>query len=300
MKRILAFILSALCLAGGAVSMQAAAQESLRVYISVDMEGIAGVTASDQVSFEGRDYQMARLWTTLEANAAIEGALDAGATEIVVNDSHGSMRNILPHELNPAARLITGTPKPLGMVEGIDRGFDAALFIGYHARAGSKDGALDHTYMGAAVHALRVNGHEMGETELNALIAGYFGVPVVLVSGDATLGEQVRELLGEELVTVAVKESIGRYAANTLVPGEAQKLIRENVRLALERRRDIRPFQLPGPYRFELDFLYSYQAAAAELVPGVERAGPRSVTYVQDDPVEGMRLLRALLSLARP
>jgi D-amino peptidase len=279
---------------------QVLAQQGLRVYISVDMEGVAGVTASDQVTAGGGDYQMARMWTTQEANAAIQGALDAGATYIVVNDSHGGMRNILAHELNPAARLITGTPKPLGMMQGIDETFDAAIFIGYHSRAGSANGILDHTYSGASVYSLKINGLEVGESELNALIAAQFGVPVVMIAGDRAVCEQVKGLLGEQVVTVEVKEGIGRFAANTLVPSEAQRRIRENTRLALERRAAIQPFHLEGPYHFEVNFLNSAQAEAAELVPGVGRAAPRTVTYSQEDFIEGFRLFRALLSLARP
>ncbi len=275
------------------------AQEGLKVFISVDMEGIAGVAASDQVRADGRDYHMARMWTTQETNAAIKGALDAGATEIVVNDSHGSMRNIIADELNPAARLITGSPKPLGMMQGIDDTFDAAIFIGYHARAGTIDGVLDHTYSGAAVYALRINDLEVGESELNAMIAGEFGVPVVMIAGDKAVCEQVTDILGHNIITVPVKEGIGRYAANTLVPSEAQKLIREQVRIALEKRGEIEPYLLLRPYTFEIDFLYSYQAAAAELIPGVERITPRTVVYTQEEFIEGFKLFRALLSLAR-
>ncbi len=275
------------------------AQDGLKVFISVDMEGIAGVVASDHVRADGKDYHMARMWTTQETNAAIEGALDAGATEIVVNDSHGSMRNIIAHELNPAARLITGSPKPFGMMQGIDDSFDAAIFIGYHARAGTTDGVLDHTYSGAAIYALRINDLEVGESELNAIIAGLYEVPVVMIAGDRAVCEQVRDILDQNIVTVEVKEGIGRYAANTLVPSEAQKKIRENARIAIENRGQIEPFKLLSPYKFEVDFLYSYQAEAAELIPGVERFAPRTVVYTQDDFIEGFRLFRALLSLAR-
>ncbi|HHS14125.1 MAG TPA: hypothetical protein ENN03_10225 [bacterium] len=275
-------------------------RKGLRVYISVDMEGIAGVCASDQVSASGRDYHMARMWTTRETNAAIQGALDAGATEILVNDSHGSMRNIIAHELNPAARLITGSPKPLGMMQGIDRTFQAALFIGYHARAGSINGVLDHTYSSAAVYSIKINGLEVGESELNAILAGHFGVPVALVAGDREVCRQVKEMLGDQVLTVEVKEGIGRHAASTLVPAEAQKQIREKTREALENLHAMKPFQLSGPYTFEIDFLYSWQADAAELIPGVERTAPRSILYTQDDFLEGFRLFRALLVLARP
>ncbi len=275
------------------------AEEGLKVFISVDMEGVAGVATRDHVVTGGQDYHMAREWTTQEANAAIKGALEAGATEIVVNDSHGSMRNIIADKLNPAARLITGSPKPLGMMQGIDETFDAAIFIGYHARAGSIDGVLDHTYSSASVYSLRVNGMEVGESELNAILASYYNVPVVMIAGDHTLCKQVEDFLGENIVTTEVKKGIGRTAAKTLVPSEAQKKIKENTRIALEKLNEIEPFELDPPYTFEVDFLYSNQAAAAELVPGVSRAAPRTVEYTQDDFIEGFRLFRALLSIAR-
>ncbi len=123
-----------------------AKKEKLKVFISVDMEGIAGIVSVDHTSSDGKDYGIARRWMTEEANAAIQGALDAGATEIVVNDSHGGMKNLIASEINPNAYLITGSPKPLSMMQGIDETFDAVIFIGYHAKAGTKDGVLDHTY----------------------------------------------------------------------------------------------------------------------------------------------------------
>ena len=190
-------------------------QKKLKVFISADMEGIAGVVNSDQTSSSGNDYNLARRWMTEEVNAAIRGALEAGATEIVVNDSHGSMRNIIVSELSPAARLITGSPKPLSMMQGIDDSFDAVIFIGYHAHAGTKDGVLDHTYSGSRIASIRVNGMELGETGLNALIAGWYGVPVVLVAGDSTVCSQAQEKLGKELEVAPVKEAVGRYSANT-------------------------------------------------------------------------------------
>lgn len=274
-------------------------QKKLKVFISVDMEGIAGVVHSDQTSSSGKDYNIARRWMTEEVNAAIRGALEAGATEIVVNDSHGSMRNVIPSALDPAAFLITGSPKPLAMMQGIDETFDAVIYIGYHAHAGTKDGVLDHTISGSSVHSIKVNGVEMGEAELNALIAGCFNIPVVLIVGDATVCEQVKESLGEELEVAVVKEAVGRYAAKILTPQKAQELIQKKTKLALEKRNIIKPYKLRPPYRIELNFLRSYMADAAELVPQVERTGGRSVSFVSEDFIEGFKLLRALIYLGR-
>jgi D-amino peptidase len=275
------------------------AQGKLKVYISVDMEGIAGVVDSDQVSSAGSDYNLARRWMTQEVNAAIKGALKAGATEIVVNDSHGSMRNIVISELDQAASLITGSPKPLSMMQGIDGTFDAVLFIGYHARAGSEDGVLDHTYSSASVYSIKVNRMELGESEQNALIAGCFDVPVVLITGDRTVCEQVKKSLGEGLETAVVKEGIGRYAAKSLTPFNACQLIEKKAETALRNRDRAKPLKLQPPYRFELTYLRSSMADPAELIPRVKRTGLRTVTYETDDYIQGYKLFRALVALAR-
>jgi len=271
----------------------------LKVFISVDMEGIAGVVNGDQTSISGSGYALARRWMTGEVNAAVRGALKAGATEIVVNDSHGSMRNVIISELHDAAVLITGSPKPLSMMQGIDSSFDAAMFIGYHARAGSKDGVLDHTYSGSSVFSVKVNGLELGETGLNALVAGTYDVPVVLVTGDATLCAQAAKTLGDELETAVVKEAVGRYAAKSLTPENACRLIEEKAEAALKKRTRIKPFKLSPPYRFEVTFLRSAMADPAELIPRVERTGARSVRFQAQDYIQGLKLFRALIGLAR-
>lgn len=274
-------------------------QKKLKVFISVDMEGIAGVVHSDQTSSSGKDYNLARRWMTEEVNAAITAAVQAGATEIVVNDSHGSMRNIIASELNPAARLITGSPKPLAMMQGIDETYDAVIFIGYHARAGTEDGVLDHTISGGSVLSISVNGIEMGEADLNALIAGWYGVPVVLIAGDSTVCRQTQKTLGDELEVAPVKEAVGRYAASTLTPEKAQGLIYKKTKAALEKVEKMKPYKLNPPYRFELHFLRSYMADKAELIPQVERIGGRTVTFETENYIEGFKLLRALIALAR-
>lgn len=282
------------------VASHASAEKKLKVFISVDMEGIAGVVHGDQTSSSGSDYNLARRWMTEEVNAAIRGSLEAGATEIVVNDSHGSMRNVIASELNPAAHLITGSPKPLSMMQGIDETYDAVIFIGYHAHAGTKDGVLDHTYSGGSVLSIKVNDIEMGEAELNALVAGWYNVPVVLIVGDSTVCSQVRKILGDELEVAPVKEAVGRYAAKSLTPKKAQELIQQKTKSALEKASRMKPFKLSPPFRFELNFLYSYMADAAELVPGVERVGGRTVRFETEDYIQGFKLMRALISLGRP
>jgi len=274
-------------------------QGKLKVYISVDMEGIAGVVNGDQTSSSGKDYNLARKWMTQEVNAAINGARLAGATEIVVNDSHGSMRNVIISELDPAAYLITGSPKPLSMMQGIDETYDAIFLIGYHARAGSEDGVLDHTYSSGSVFSIKVNGMELGEAEQNALIAGCYDVPIVLIAGDKTVCAQAKKSLGDGLETAVVKEGIGRHAAKSLTPIKACELIREKAKIALENRNKVKSLKLESPYRFELTYLRSYMADAGELIPQVKRTGPRTVRFETEDYIEGYKLFRALISLAR-
>jgi len=291
-ERVLALLLLISLLAGITEA------QKLKVYISVDMEGITGVVHGDQTG-AGPDYAMARKWMTEDVNAAIQGALDAGATEIIVNDSHGDMRNILLSDLNPAATLITGSPKPLGMMQGIDATVDAAMFIGYHAKAGTMDGVLDHTISGGTVYSVKINGIEMPELGINALAAGYFNVPVVLVTGDKAVCEQTKEILGDKVVTVAVKEGIGRYAAKTLSLEKSHQLIHQQAKAALEKRKDIKPYKLSTPYRFELTYLRSSQADNAMLIPGVKRINPRAVQIESDDYIVGYKFLRALIALGR-
>src|SRR5882724_11920611 len=214
----------------------------MRVYISVDMEGIAGVVHESQTDPAtpafAAEYGRFRCLMTAEANAAVEGALAAGATRVLVNDSHWFMRNLLAEELHQAAELVSGDPKPRSMMQGIDEGgeggFDAALFIGYHARAGTRNAILDHTYADR-IHEVRLNGKPVGELGLNAGLAGVHGVPVALVSGDSALAAEAKDLLGDGVATVIVKEAVSRHAAKSVAPAVACRMIREEVPRALTR-----------------------------------------------------------------
>ena len=294
-------VLFAIVIWGAFAAPFAAAQQTpkLKVYISVDMEGITGVVHGEQVSSGTSEYAAARKWMAEDVNAAVEGAIAAGAREIVVNDSHGSMRNIDPADLHPRAVLISGSPKPLSMMEGIDASFDACLFIGYHARAGTADATLDHTISGAVVRAIRVNGIEMPELGLNAAIAGMFGVPVVLVSGDVAVCKQAKEILGNEVVTVPVKDAIGRQAGRLVPMAEARKAIKDRTTKALRELIKHKPYRLTSPYKFELEYFTSTQADYGVMFPGIERPGARTVAFTSDDYLKGFRTLRALIAIAR-
>ncbi len=271
----------------------------MRVYISVDMEGIAGVAHEDQTDpIEPRhagEYNRFRRLMTNEANAAIAGALDAGAKAVLVNDSHWLMRNLLAEELNPAAELLSGGPKRLSMVEGIDGGFDAAMFIGYHARAGTRNATIDHTYT-SRVHEVRLNGEPAGELALNAAMAGVHGVAVALVSGDQALAAEARGLLGEGIETVVVKEAVGRFASRSLAPSVACERIRAGAVSALRRKHSV--FRLSPPIRLEVDFALTQMADMAELVPGSSRTEGRTVSYTGEDYREVFRVWRVMYNLA--
>ena len=271
----------------------------MRVYISVDMEGIAGVVHEDQTDpiqarHAGEYNRFCRLMTN-EANAAIAGAVDAGATRVLVNDSHWLMRNLLAEELDPTAELLSGGPKRLSMVEGIEGGFDAAMFIGYHARAGTGQAIIDHTYT-SRVYEVRINGQPVGELALNAAMAGVHGVPVALVSGDQSLAAEARVVLGDNLETVVVKEAVGRFAARSLSPAVACQRIRSGAASALGRKHS--PFTFSAPIRVEVDFIVSQMADMAELVPGSTRIGGRTVGYTATNYREVFQAWRAMYNLA--
>jgi D-amino peptidase len=271
----------------------------VKVYISMDMEGVAGVTHWEQTNRDGGpDYERFRRLMTAEASAAVAGAFDGGAAAVVVNDSHGRMRNLYPEELDPRARLIQGSPKPWSMVEGLDGSFGAALFCGYHA-PGSWAGVLSHTYTGF-VHRVRVGGREVGEAGLNGLFAGSWGVPVALVTGDDRACADARALF-PGVITVETKRAITRYSAESLAPGEACRRIRaaaaEAVRAAAAGR--CAPVRAEGPVRIEVEFADAGQADAAALMPGSERVDGVTLAYLAPDFPTALRAMRTWLSLAR-
>ena len=207
----------------------------MKVFISVDMEGISGITDPEDVLPDGADYQRGREFMTGDANAAILGAYDGGADEVLVNDSHWIMRNLLLERLDPRARTIKGFHKSLCMVQGLDASYDGAVFVGYHACAGTEGGVLNHTLLGKEIQNVYLNGEPTGETRLNAAFAGHFGVPVLVVAGDAAVCAEAERFL-DGVQTVAVKDGIDKFSANCLHPEVAQARIREATARALAAR----------------------------------------------------------------
>ncbi|MCX6347923.1 MAG: M55 family metallopeptidase, partial [Candidatus Aureabacteria bacterium] len=203
-----------------------------------------------------------------------------------------------PDDLHPRAILISGSPKPLSMMQGIDASFSACILIGYHAKAGTEDAILDHTISSSVVRAIRVNGAELPELGLNAAIAGYYGVPVVLISGDTAVCRQAGEVLGKDVVTVAVKEAYGRLAAKLVPMIEARRMIKAGVKEALGKVGRAKPFKIVPPCRFELEYFVSAQADMGAMLTEVKRVDARTVAFTADDFILGFRKLRALIALS--
>ena len=266
----------------------------MRVFISVDMEGISGVVAWPQTNPGQFDYDRMRKLMTEEANAAIEGALQAGATEVLVNDSHDGMRNLMLEDLNPDARLITGDHKPMSMMEGVGPGFDAVFLIGYHSQA-SSTGVLNHTYTTRVVH-YSVNGKVVGETGMNAYIAGFHGVPVVLVSGDSIVAAEAKDLLGN-VEAVAVKEPRSQFSATCLHPTKARALIKEAAVKALSSLSNYRPLTPPTPATVRLMFNASGHADSAAIMPGSVRVDPLTVEFTAPEYLTAYRGARTMMHL---
>jgi D-amino peptidase len=263
----------------------------MKVYISVDLEGIACVMqTNEQVS----DYQAARKWMTGEANAAIEAAFAHGASEVVVADSHGSMTNLLPDELHEDALLVRGKPRPLCMMEGLDETFDAVFLVGYHAMSGTAKGNMAHTYTGS-IYAMRLNGTLVGESGFNAAVAGHFSVPVALVCGDDTLAAEVGAQLpwAERVIT---KWAISPWAARNLTPRASQARIRAGATRALDRLAEMEPFVIETPVRLELALAPPGLAQLGADIPGIEWSDGRTLAYTGADMVELTRVLRLLLN----
>lgn len=267
-----------------------AAQRPLKVYISADMEGVAGVVSAEQLGPTGFEYGRFREFMTAEVLAAIEGARAAGATEIVVSDSHGNGQNLLIERLPADVTLIRSWPRPLGMMEGIDSTFHAAILLGYHAGTTNPAGVRAHTLSSANYAAVELNGRPVPEAGLSAAIAGHFGVPVVMISGDDVAVEEARGLLGA-VETVPVKRAISFHSAATMTPERAQQVIRERARAAVARRAELPPHRIASPVRLDLTFKSYRPAEMLAYLPIVERTTAHAIRYSGRDILEVARFL---------
>ena len=277
----------------------------MRVYISVDMEGIAGVNHPQPTDPTDRRYPEAVALMVGETNAAIEGALAAGATDILVNDSHWNMYNLLPTDVHPSARVLQGQ-KAWSMVAGarpdVDGrpSFDVALFVGYHARAGHPSGTIAHTYSGVPVET-RLDGRPTGEYGMNALVLGAWGIPVGLVAGDDALAEEVESWL-PWAERVVVKTIDGGRSATSVHPTVARTRVREGAERAVRRAAagELRTLEVGRPVTIEIDVPRGVIADHAAIMPGVERVGDRTVRFAHDDPETAFRGLLSIVRLVEP
>ncbi len=268
----------------------------MKVYIATDMEGISGIVDRAQISPPGVDLRRGRKFLTEDTNAAIRGALAAGATDIVVSGGHGgnAMRNIIDEDLHPAAWLVSGDTRR-SMVQGMDETFSAVVLIGFHTRHGLS-GVLDHTITARDIQEIRVHSRPIGEIGLYGLAAGQLGVPVVLVSGDDRLVEETREWF-PWAIPVVVKYAIGRHAARLMHPTRAQQLIEQKTTEALRSLASMKPLRLPEPVLVEIQFKRTAHADEAERVPGVERADDCTVRAQAANAAAATALIRTCIKL---
>jgi D-amino peptidase len=256
----------------------------MKFFISADMEGISGVATNQQLKTPS-EYQRFRKLMTADVNAAIEGAFNGGATEIVVADGHGNMSNILIEELDKRARLVSGNNRVMCQLEGLDETFDGILFVGHHGREGGSDVAvISHSLAGICVNELKINGHVVGETEMNAYVAGAFGVPPIFISGDDAYVREVQETL-PNVEGAVTKRAVDRFAAELLHPETAQSIIREKAEAAVKNAKNQKPVVLDGPITFEIQFKGSQQAKMTTTIPSVELIGPKDIRFTCDDMV---------------
>lgn len=260
----------------------------MKIFISSDMEGTAGVVDWSQCTPSEAEYPHYVELLTAEINAAIEGASAAGATSFVVNDAHSSMLNLRPDALAGRAALVSGRHKPMYMMEGLDDSFDAVFLVSYHGSMGSESSVLSHTYFPQAVTEVTINGVVAGEAGLNTLATTAFGVPILLVTGDQVTETETRAFC-PEVEAAVVKRSISRFAAESLHPDAARELIRAKAQTAIERqssRTEPLGSAVSSPAELAIRFRTSDYAQLAGRVAGVEPTGPTSVVLVHDDLLE--------------
>lgn len=266
----------------------------MNVFISADMEGITGIADPSDVVKGEADYPAGRDAMVADVNAAVDGALAGGAEEVVVNDSHSSMTNLPRESLHESARLIRGGTKPWSMMQGLSEDHDIAFFVGYHAKAGTPEAVLNHTYYGQVLLSLRVNGTEVGELGWNAGLAASLGVPVGLVTGDDATESEARDHL-EDVETAVVKEGIDRFTANCLPPERARNRIQEGAERAVRRASDLAQPTPDEPVTIEADWAATNQAASAAGIPSVERVAGRTTRVEADSYVAAFEASVAML-----
>ncbi len=278
-----------------AAPAETAAEDGLKIYISADMEGIAGVVTGEQLGPGGFEYERFREFMTAEVNACIAAAREAGATEFLVSDSHGNGQNLLIEKLPKDVMVVRSWPRPLGMMAGIDRSFDGAILLGYHASTANERGVRAHTFSSANVTAFRLNGTSMSEAGMSAAIAGHFGVPVIMVSGDQVAVAETQVILGD-VEGAIVKYAMGFHSARTLTPAAAVDVIAQATRAAIARIDEFEPYVVKTPVQLELGLKNYRPVELLGYLPGVERVNSHTIQYTGKDILEISRFLTFALS----
>jgi len=287
----LAFAISILCSGGDSLAQG----KKLKIYISADMEGVVGVVTDAQLGPSGFEYQRAREFMTEEVKAAVEAAFEAGATEILISNSHGNGQNLLIEKLPRNITLVRAFPRPLMMMQGIDETFDGVIFLGYHTGTTNPQGVRAHTMSSASLADVRLNGISMPEAGVNAAIAGHFNVPVIMISGDDAIVKEATALLGN-IEGAVVKWAYGFHSARTLMPEAAYELIREKVKQAIGRIKDFKPYKLRTPIQLDVRFKNYRPSEVLSYLPIVERTDSHSIKFAGKDMIEVAKFLEFIMT----
>lgn len=267
----------------------------LKIYISADMEGVAGVVTGEQLGPSGFEYERFRGFMTQEVNAAVQAALEAGATEVVVSDSHGNGQNLLIEKLPKNVTVVRSWPRPLMMMQGLDETFDAAIFIGYHAGTTNPQGVRAHTMSSATFADVRLNGLPMPEAGVNAAIASQFNVPVIMISGDDVAVQEAASLLGN-IEAATVKWAYGFHSARTLTPAAATELIHEKTKKAIARIKEFKPYKLKTPLTLDIRFKNYRPAEMLSYLSIVQRTDAHSIKFIGKDMAEVSKFIEFVLT----
>lgn len=276
-------------------AQERAEPDPLKIYISADMEGVVGAVTGDQLGPDGFEYQRFREFMTAEVNACIEAARAAGVDEFLVSDSHGNGQNLLLERLPDDVQVVRSWPRPLSMMAGIDDTFDGVILLGYHASTANERGVRAHTFSSANVTGFRLNGTSMSEGGMSAAIAGHFGVPVIMVSGDHIAVAETQVIVGD-VEGAVVKWASGFHSARTLTPKAAYQVIRERTRAAIERIDEFEPYVLETPVEMELSLKHYRPIELLAYLPGVERVTSHTIRFTGDDILQVSKFLTFALS----
>ena len=283
------------CFAFVLIASNGYAQDGLKIYISADMEGVVGAVTADQLGPSGFEYQRFREFMTAEVNAAIDAARAAGATEFLVSDSHGNGENLLIEKLPADVRIIRSWPREQGMMAGVDDSFDGVIFIGYHASTANMNGVRAHTMSSANVTGLKLNGISMSEGSVNAAIAGHFGVPVIMVSGDDVAVAENQQVIGN-IEGAVVKWAMGFHSAETLTPDAAYEVIAATTTTAIKQIDQYEPYVLKTPIEVDLSLKHYQPVELLAYLPNIEKIDSHTIRFVGKDMPEVSRFLQFVLN----